>query len=450
MLNIIFNERIQIINKIYKYNKSSEFYNDICYSYSENDLDITNKDRKKDYNNKHLSLCEADCEYKGYDINTKKSECDCNYKLVLENISDIVQHKEKLFDKFTDIKSIFNLNIVKCYKELFTIDGLKNNIGSYILLGMIFLNIICLILFLVKGYKLLIKSIHDIKIQKIKSKITKKKKMNNVQCFHSKKYHNKNRKQVSIYNSTFKMNPKDEKIKPSNDIKKSSFNDYELENLTYKMALKLDKRTYCNYYIYLLGKSQLILFTFITKNDYNIRSIKISIFIIFLALSYAINILFFTDDAIHNILEIKGKFNISNELPKILYSSLISSVINTLIVILALSEKNILELKNSNKKIDKSVKMTKKILKIKFMFFFLLGFLLLFISWYYVSCFCLIYKNTQLYAIEDTAINFGLSLIYPFGLCLIPGIFRIASLRAKRKNSEKMYKFSKFIRDIII
>ena len=216
------------------------------------------------------------------------------------------------------------------------------------------------------------------------------------------------------------------------------------------MALKLDKRTYCNYYIYLLGRSQLLLFTFITKNDCNIRSLKISMFIIFLSLSYAINILFFTDDTIHDILKIEGRFDILNELPKILYSSLISSVMNTLIVILALSENNILQLKNSYERIDKRVKKLKKILIIKFIFFFLLGFLLLFISWYYVSCFCLIYKNTQLYAIADTAINFGLSLIFPFGFCLIPGIFRIASLRAKNKNCEKMYIFSKFIRDILI
>jgi len=204
-------------NNLKKYNKSSEFYNDICYTYSENDLDITNKDRKKDYNNKHLSLCEADCEYKGYDINTKKSECDCNYKLVLENISDMTQNKEKLIDKFTDIKSIINLNIVKCYKELFTINGLKNNIGNYILLVMIILNLICLISFLVKGYKLLIKSINIIKIQKTKNKTIQNKKINSLQCFHIKKINNKNKnknkKQIYIYNSTFKLNPKNEKKK---------------------------------------------------------------------------------------------------------------------------------------------------------------------------------------------------------------------------------------------
>ena len=47
-------------NNLKKYNKSSELYNDLCYSYSENDLDLTNTDRMKNYNDKHLSLCEAD------------------------------------------------------------------------------------------------------------------------------------------------------------------------------------------------------------------------------------------------------------------------------------------------------------------------------------------------------------------------------------------------------
>ena len=42
-----------------------------------------------------------------------------------------------------------------------------NNIGNYILLVMIFLNLICLISFLVKGYKLLIKTIYGLVEQKM-------------------------------------------------------------------------------------------------------------------------------------------------------------------------------------------------------------------------------------------------------------------------------------------
>ena len=552
-------------NNLKKYNKSSEFYNDICYSYSENGLDFTNKDRKKVYNDKHLSLCEADCKYQGYDIDTKKSECDCNYKLVLENISDIIQHKDKIIDKFTNIKSTLNLNVAKCYKGLLSINNLMYNIGSYVLLVMIILNIICLILFLVKGYKFIINIIDDLakpKINKVKfenvettnKKTSKKKKKDkdkdkdklsvnttiatkankydtirstksaknrknekdklsvntsiananksyrydtlkstksvkygkikktesNLNNFdtksqkevsnrnikikgnkikstkgsHVKKIYNMDTKSINNnFNSTYKLkdlSEKKEKLKLNKKNKKASLSEYELEMLPYKQALKSDKRTFCSYYFYLLGRSQTLLFTFYTKNDYNIRSLKISIFIIFLALSYTINILFFTDDTMHNIILVEGKFNIIYELPKIIYSSLISSVINTLVITLALSEKNILEMKNAKENLDIRAKKVKKILKLKFLFFFLLGFLLLFIFWYYVSCFCLIYKNTQLYPIEDTAVNFGMSLLYPFGYCLIPGIFRIASLRAKNKNREKMYKFSKFIRSILI
>ena len=44
--------------------------------------------------------------------------------------------------------------------------------------------------------------------------------------------------------------------------------------------------------------------------------------------------------------------------------------------------------------------------------------------------------------IENTLISFGLSMIYPFGLRLIPGIFRIYALRAEKHDKEFLYKFS--------
>ena len=43
-----------------------------------------------------------------------------------------------------------------------------------------------------------------------------------------------------------------------------------------------------------------------------------------------------------------------------------------------------------------------------------------------------IYTNTQLHLIEDTLISFGLSLLYPFGFCLLPEIFRIPALLNKK------------------
>ena len=71
--------------------------------------------------------------------------------------------------------------------------------------------------------------------------------------------------------------------------------------------------------------------------------------------------------------------------------------------------------------------------------------MLLIVFWYYVGCFCAVYKNTQIHLISDTLISFSTSLLYPFVLYLLPGIFRIKSLKNNEGNTETMYKISKII-----
>ena len=66
----------------------------------------------------------------------------------------------------------------------------------------------------------------------------------------------------------------------------------------------------------------------------------------------------------------------------------------------------------------------------------------MFFFWYFISGFCAVYKNTQIILIENTLISFLISMIYPFGLNLLPGFFRIPALRAKNKNRNCIYKIS--------
>ena len=82
---------------------------------------------------------------------------------------------------------------------------------------------------------------------------------------------------------------------------------------------------------------------------------------------------------------------------------------------------------------------------INFLFF---NYIFLIIFWYYISCFCAVYKNTQIYLIKDTLISFSLNLLYPFGFYLFPGIFRVWALRDKKKNKECLYKFSSIMQMI--
>ena len=60
---------------------------------------------------------------------------------------------------------------------------------------------------------------------------------------------------------------------------------------------------------------------------------------------------------------------------------------------------------------------------------------------YYITCFCGIYVNTQIHLIKDSIISFCLDILYSFCICLIPGIFRIPALRAKKKNKKYLYNF---------
>ena len=123
---------------------------------------------------------------------------------------------------------------------------------------------------------------------------------------------------------------------------------------------------------------------------------------------------------------------------------LISSVINKIITFLSLSESKVINIKKSKALINLN-KSVFRVLKIKFILFFIITFLMLLFFLYYVSCFCGVYVNTQIHLIKDTTISFALSMIYPFGFYLLPGIFRIWALRDEKKSKKCTYKFSQII-----
>ena len=82
--------------ELFKYDPSSYFYSDICQTYTtEFQTDITLKDRQKEYVDKNLSLCEEDCIYNNYDIETKKVTCECYIKISFPIISEIKINKDK-------------------------------------------------------------------------------------------------------------------------------------------------------------------------------------------------------------------------------------------------------------------------------------------------------------------------------------------------------------------
>ena len=508
----------------FKYNPASEYYNDICFTYTTEDgTDINLKDRKNEFFNKNYSICESNCDYGGYDSKLGKATCECNIKIKIPLMSEIVINKDLLRSKFVDIKKYINLNVMKCYNILLSKKGLLFNIGSYTCLSIIFSNIILLISFIFKGYKKLFDKIYEIKKGSIsyknneimnnndiikttgnskkkkkiikktnkntnkkiikktnKKKKKKKNKKNNSDIKEPpKKYKNKNKitnnndsKAIKLNTSEVKvqlkisqkiinykdsshnnisvLNSNNKKIKNSKKQNKNFiyYNDYEINTLKYKEALKVDKRTYPQYYFSLLRMRYLLVFTFFAKNDYNSKTIKICLFLFIFSLYFTVNSLFFSDSTMHKIYIDKGSYNFIYQIPQIVYSSIISGAINSIVSYFSLSEKNIILLKKAPFITEKNVVNLIKCLKIKFFVFFIIEFSLLFLFWYYLSCFCAVYINTQTHLFKDTLLSFGLSLIYPLLLYLLPVIFRITSLRAKNGNKECLYNISQILQII--
>ena len=509
-------------------NKNDSFYNDICTSFTSDDgTDMTLNDRQTTYYNEDIHLCEDNCEYISYNTMNGKAKCQCPIKKQINDIK-IISYDNDL-KSILDIKTVSNIELIKCYKLTFSKDGLKNNYGCIILIIMISIFISLIIAYNINHKKyiskilrlalkvnhygnpirkkslkshysakqikepfdnnnnknkqqsqsirelidgnisqntnkingsnnnnminnnnnknnitLQIKNYKNINIIKNTNIIYRHKKHSNVypkQIFTKKKRKKRKGEENDISLYPIKQRKIYEKLK----IKEFKYNDLELNSLLYEEALSIDKRTYCQYYWSLIRSKHIILFIFIPYSDYNLISIKISLFIFTFCSYFAINAFFFTDETMHKIYEGKGIFHLLYQLPQILYSTLISIFINMLIKRLALSDKFIIELKkikNKKEALQKSCQLYKSLM-IRFNLFFFIAFLFLLFFWYYISTFCAVYKNTQIILISNTLICFSLTLIYPFAINLLPGLFRIPALKSKKK--ETLYNIGNII-----
>ena len=254
------------------------------------------------------------------------------------------------------------------------------------------------------------------------------------------------------------FNKKNDKIKSNktkgltiNKVKElMKYTEGELNDLSYKEAILYDKRTYMQYYISLLRTKHNLVFSFCKTDDFNSRIIKMNLFFVSFAIYVNVNALFFDKNKLRNIYINKGKFDFIYDLPIILYSSLISIVLDVTLKQLSLPNDTILEFmnlkldKNKKKIIDEKQKI-KSDIKFKVIIYFIIGLIILIFCWYYISIFCEVYNNTQIYLFEDSLLSFSISLIYPFGLYLVPGFFRIPALKDRAKMDRNcLYLISKF------
>ena len=430
---------VSIKDDINKYNISSDYYNDICsLATSENGTDITLSDRRKEFIDNNMTLCEENCELIDYNYTKEKAICSCDVKINMPLVEKVKFDKKKLFDNFIKVKNIININVVKCYKKVFNINNIKKNKGFYIIIAIMSLYLITLLIFRYRSFYKLERNLNKFIISHNSPKELKGNNKNNETQKNNLILQLNDNRNIEIFKNSRNLNKinlnfksdKEQKRKDNNNninnlesknentlIKnKMNYKDFELNILDYKKAIKYDKRNYIQYYLSLLKYNHLLVFSFFNIRDYNSLIIKIFLFFFFFTTYFAVNALFFTDQTMHKIYEDNGTFNFIYHFPIIIYSSLISGIINAIIKQFALSQKNMIEFTHIKKKenLEEKAKNTLKKLKIKFILFFIISFIFLLFLGYYIICFCGIYSNTQIILIKDTLISFALSMVYPF------------------------------------
>ena len=155
---------ISLNGSLDKIDPNSNFYTDICTTYtSENGTDLTLAERKKNYINNNLTVCEENCDFIGYNETTEKAICSCKVKTnFISKISENILNKEELYKSFTNFKNIFNIKVIKCIHLIFSVKAFKENYANIILISIILLFIFCLIIFACKYYEKGIKFYVDI------------------------------------------------------------------------------------------------------------------------------------------------------------------------------------------------------------------------------------------------------------------------------------------------
>ena len=211
-----------------------------------------------------------------------------------------------------------------------------------------------------------------------------------------------------------------------------------MHNYTFKEAIKYDKRNIFRIaYIYLLSK-QIIFRTFFQRSPLELFPLRFSLFIFMFSSDLALNALFYFNDNISKKYHYTKNlffFTFSNNITIIIYSTLLSYFLITLISKLSNSSsaiRNVFEREEANiqknKKYIINDKIKKKVqseienilgkFKIKVAFLFLIESILLLFFGYFVTAFCHVYSSTQLSWLFDSFLSilsrFIIEMIFAF------------------------------------
>ena len=81
---------VKIDEELDKHNSCSDYYNNICSkTKSQSGTDISLNDRRNEFVDNNLTLCEENCKLVEYNYNKEKAKCSCDIKTSIASYEDI-------------------------------------------------------------------------------------------------------------------------------------------------------------------------------------------------------------------------------------------------------------------------------------------------------------------------------------------------------------------------
>ena len=157
---ILSNELQNIYNELQEqgydlFDEKSDFYQDICTPFkSPGGTDVLLADRYNYYFNNNETLCQSNCKFSDYSMETQylKCECDISNSQIDTDEESLQKFKPKIiYESFYEILKFSNYKVLKCAKLAFNLSNIMKNKGSIIAIVYISLYLLVFVIYCVKG-----------------------------------------------------------------------------------------------------------------------------------------------------------------------------------------------------------------------------------------------------------------------------------------------------------
>ena len=221
----------------------------------------------------------------------------------------------------------------------------------------------------------------------------------------------------------------------------------ELNNIPYRQALRIDKRSLFQIFISVMINQIEFLSLFLYRNPFSHCTLTISIYLYELLLDLTMNCFLYNDDVVsekyHNNGELTMFTSISLSFISNIVSSLIVFIISKLTNYTELIESIIREIKNKQKYISNYVRFFKYI-KLRLGLFYFLQLITLLVMTYYLFIFCTVYHQSQGSIMVNYIIGACISLAISTGFSIIITSLRAISIKYK---CHQLFNISKYLYD---